>query len=74
MPFDTRQPLSIQSARTINVGRGSGGGGSPSPEPGNALFFDDFESYTDGQDLTALSDSPPTNTYSAGNTFIGGVL
>ena len=27
MPFDTRQPLSIQSARTINVGRGSGGGG-----------------------------------------------
>ena len=26
MPFDTRQPLSIQAARTINVGRGSGGG------------------------------------------------
>ena len=27
MPFDTRQPLSIQAIRTINVGRGSGGGG-----------------------------------------------
>ena len=27
MTFDTRQALSIQAARTINVGRGSGGGG-----------------------------------------------
>ena len=33
MPFDTRQPLSIQAARTINVGRGSGGGGGGLPAP-----------------------------------------
>ena len=33
MPFDTRQPLSIQATRTINVGRGSGNGGGVLPAP-----------------------------------------
>lgn len=42
MVWDTSQPLSIQAARTINVGRGSGG--STAVGPDNSLFFDDFSS------------------------------
>lgn len=38
MAFDTSQALSIQAARTINVGRGD-------PTPVEALYTDGFESY-----------------------------
>ena len=50
MTFDTRQALSIQAARTINVGRGSGGGAPV--DPSGALFYENFEAQTVDQSPT----------------------
>ena len=64
MPFDTRQPLSIQSARTINVGRGSGGGvpvGGTLTISGTGFgerttLFDHYDNYNDYADGTTATE------------------
>ena len=59
MAFDTSQALSIQAARTINVGRGNGGGSTPVPETATKFY-----------ELTFSGNMP--NNIGAGNAHPGG--